>query len=141
MSTNMINLGINEDVVKPILDKHIQAAVLANIGNPEELIQKVVAVALSQKVNRDGNVSRYSGDNQYDYLEVLTGKAIRKAAEEALKEWLKENSQLVKEAVIKELNKPVRQNSIAKAFADAVEESLQCSWRFGCDIMFVREDD
>lgn len=57
MSANMINLGINEDVVKPILEKQIQAAILANIGNPEELIQKVVSTALSQKVDSDGRVS------------------------------------------------------------------------------------
>lgn len=141
MSANMINLEINENVVKPILEKQIQAAILANIGNPEELIQKVVSTALSQKVDSDGRVSRYSGDNKYDYLDVLTTKSIQKAAEEALRDWLEENSQLVKEAVIKELNKPARQHSIAKAFADAVESSLQCSWRFGCDISFIKRDD
>ena len=141
MSANMINLEINEDVVKPILEKQIQAAILANIGNPEELIQKVVSTALSQKVDSGGRVSGYSGDNKYDYLDVLTTKSIQKAAEEALRDWLEENSQLVKKAVIKELNKPARRHSIAKAFADAVESSLQCSWRFSCDVSFIKRDD
>ena len=49
MSANMINLGIDENIVKPILEKQIQAAILANIGNPEELIPKVVSTALVTK--------------------------------------------------------------------------------------------
>ena len=34
MSANMINLELNEDVDKPILENQIQAAILANIGKP-----------------------------------------------------------------------------------------------------------
>lgn len=138
---NMINLGINPDMIKPILEKQIQTAVLANIGNPEELIKNVVSIALSQKVNRDGNLSQYSSDNRFDYLEILTGKAIRKAAEESLGDWLKENSQLVKAMVIQETNKPERQNSLVAAFANAVEDSLKCSWRFSCDVSFHKDDE
>jgi hypothetical protein len=144
MSANMINLGMHEDVVKPILEKQIQAAIHAIIGNPEELIQKVVSAALSQKVDSDGRVSRYSGDKKYGYLDVLTRKSIQKVAEEALRDWLEENAQLVKEAVIKELNKPARQRSIAIAFAGAVESSL---WRIfnviidNRDVSFIKRDD
>ncbi|MDD4565489.1 MAG: hypothetical protein PHE79_08485, partial [Eubacteriales bacterium] len=98
----MMNLEINEDMVKPILEKQIQAAVLANIGNPEELISKTVSLALSQKVNNDGKVDKSSYYNNHDFLELLTGNAIREAAEKSLREWLKENTQLVKAMVIRE---------------------------------------
>ena len=43
--------------------------------------------------------------------------------------------------VIQEMNKPERQNSLVRAFADAVEESLRCSWRFNCDIRFDKKGD
>ncbi|MDP4158192.1 MAG: hypothetical protein Q8911_00305 [Bacillota bacterium] len=139
--SNMINLGISEDMVKPILEKQIQAAILANMGNPEELIRNVVSTALRQKVDKDGKVSSYSSDNRYDYLDVLVGKTIRKAAEDSLTEWLKENSQMVKALVIQEMNKPERQNSLVGAFAKSVEDSLKCSWRFNCDVRFDKIDD
>lgn len=139
--SNMINLGISEDMVKPILEKQIQAAILANIGNPEELIRKTISVALHQKVSKSGTISQYSSDNNYDYLEILVGQTIRNAAEESLKEWLKENSQMVKALVVQEMNKPERQNSLVGAFAKSVEDSLRCSWRFNCDIKFLKEGD
>lgn len=139
--SNMINLGINEDMVKPILEKQIQAAILANIGNPEELIRKTVSIALNQKVDRDGKISGYSSDNRYDYLEILTGQAIRKAAKEALQAWLEENTQLVRKMVIEEMNKPKRQESLVGAFADAVEKSLKFDWRFDCNVNFLKLED
>jgi hypothetical protein len=138
---NMINLGINADMVKPIIEKQIQAAIMANIGNPEELISKTVALAMRQKVDSKGHISNYSSDNRYDYLEVLTGNAIREAAKEALQEWLKDNQQLVKKMVIKEMNRPERQKSLVGAFVNAVEDSLNCSWRFYCDVHFKEDDE
>ena len=140
MATDMVSLQINEDMVKPILEKQIQAAIMANIGDPSLLIEKVVARALSVKVDDEGKVNSYSSYNKYDYIESLTAIEIRKAAKEALGEWLKENMALVKEMVIKEMNKPNRQRSIANAFANAVEESLSCNWNFKCDIQFQKKD-
>lgn len=139
MSEKMMSLELNEEMVKPIIEKQIQAAIMANIGKPEELIQKVVATALRQKVDKEGKISSYSSDNKFDYIDVLTGKAIRNAAQEALDQWLKENTQLVKAMVIKEMNNPERQNSLVSAFANAVEENLKCSWRFNCDISFTKD--
>lgn len=136
MSEEMMSLRINEDMVKPILEKQIQAAIMANIGNPEQLIEKVVAVALSKKVSENGNVSSYSSENRYDYLDVLVGQTIREAAKVALKEWLAVNQDLLKSAVTKELNKPARLKSIVGAFADAAENSFKCDWRFSCDVNF-----
>jgi len=137
MGNEMMSLQINQDMVKPILEKQIQAAIMANIGDPEQLIGKVVTVALSQKVNKEGRVDSYSSYNTYDYLEILTGQAIREAAKDALKEWLADNQELLKVAVTKELNKPARLKSIVGAFADAAENSFNCDWRFNCDIKFT----
>lgn len=140
MKTDMVSLQINEEMVKPILEKQIQAAVMAGIGNPEQLIQKVVSVALSHKVDKNGDVSRYSSDNTHDYLDVLVGKTIREAANSALTEWLAENKTLVKEMVIKEMSKPARQKTLVAAFADAVEKSFSCKWNFQCDVSFKEKD-
>jgi|GEM_PF-4736430 len=138
---NMINLGINEDMVKPILQKQIEAAVLARLGNTEELIRKTVSFALNEKVDKNGNVSTYRSDNSYDFLELLVGKAIREAAEESLRDWLKDNVQIVKAMVTKEMNNPERQGTLIKSFADTVEEALRYSWNFRCDVRFDKKED
>jgi len=140
MKNGLVNLNISEDIVRPIIEKQIQAAVLANIGDPEETIGKLVSLALKQKVNSEGYVSKYDCENRYDFLEVMTGAAIREAAKEALKKWLSDNAELMKKKVIEELNKPERRESIVGAFADAVERSFKFQWNFGCNINFTKQD-
>ena len=66
MSEKMMSFELNEDMVKPILEKQIQTAILANIGKPKELIGKIVSIALREKVSDNGKKSECSSSNKYD---------------------------------------------------------------------------
>lgn len=140
MENNMVSLKVDEQMVSSILEKQIQAAIVAQLGNQEQLIEKAVKIALSEKVGIDGTKSRYDSDNRHDFLEVLASKSIREAATGALREWLTENQIKIKKAVLKELETPARQRSIATAYADAIENSIKCSWNMTCNINFERKD-
>jgi hypothetical protein len=140
METNMVSLKIDETMVSKVLEKQIQAAIVAQLGNQEQLIERAVSVALSKKVNSDGKVDQYSSYNTHDFLEVLAAKSIREAATEALKEWIHENQVKIKNAVLKELNTPTRQRSIATSYANAIEESLKCNWNMTCNIQFKERE-
>lgn len=140
MKESLVNLTISEDMVAPIVEKQLQAAVLAQLGNPEELIAKTVALALREKVNNQGEVSRYSYENTRDFVEVITVNAIHEAARTTLKAWLAENSQILKQKLIAELNKPGRRESIVAAFAEAAENAFRCSWSFQCNVQFKERE-
>ena len=142
MENRMVSLTVDEAMVSSVLEKQIQAAIVAQLGNQDDLIAQAVKVALSQKVDRNGKVDQYDSYNKYDFLEVLASKSIRKAATDALHDWLEENSGKVRDAVLEELNTPSRQRSIAVAYADAIESSLTCKWDMRCNIEFKeREED
>lgn len=134
-------MNVDQSVVTAVLEKQIQAAIVANLGAEKDLIAKAVTTALEKKVDENGNVSKYSSDNLYDYLEVVCGKAIRDTAKIAIKEWLEKNCEKIHKAVMAELNKPRRAQSIAKAFADSVAESVKCGWRVHTDIKFQQKHE
>src|SRR4051812_12660374 len=99
-------IGIPDDVIKPIVQARVQAAIVEALGREADLVGAAVAAALSQKVNDKGEVDgRYSYDNKYSFLEVMTNKYIREAASEALKEHLEKAKAGIKEKVRKELEK------------------------------------
>lgn len=133
---DMVSLKVDENLVLPVIQKQIQAAIIENLGSGEEIIGRMVKVALSQKVNQRGVVSKYQSDNKHDYLEVVAGNAIREAATDALREWLDKNKAKIRKAVLTELKSPSRQKTMAKAFADAVEESITNRWLFKANISF-----
>lgn len=141
MDNEMVSLKIDQTMVSSVLTKQIQAAIVAQLGDQDELISHAVKVALSIKVDRKGKVSDYSSDNRYDFLEILATNSIHEAAKAALDEWLQENSAKIKEAVLEELKTPSRQRSIAVAYADAIEHSLTTSWNMNCNIVFKEKEE
>jgi len=141
MAEEMASLKINNDIITPIIEKQIQAAIVANLGNHEELIGKMVSLALHVKVNDKGRIDQYSSYNKYDFLEVLTSTVIQEAARNALIDWLHVNSQKIRTSVFIELAKPTRQKSMAKAFADAVESSITSKWHMNCTVNFDKDRD
>ena len=142
MENEMVSLKVDEKMVSSVLEKQIQAAIVQQLGNQDDLIAQAVKVALSQKVDHDGKRSQYESSNRYDFLEILAGKSIRKAATDALNDWLEENNGKIRDAVLEELKTPSRQRSIAVAYADAIEHSLTCTWDMRCNIEFKeREED
>lgn len=137
MDNEVVSLKVDPSLVTSILEKRIQSAIVSQLGNEEELIGHAVKLALSAKVDYKGDPNcRYESDKKYDFLEVLTTTSIQTAAKEALNEWLAENKKKIRAVVLKELNSPERQDSIAKAYADAIESSLTTSWNMKCDIHF-----
>ena len=68
---NLLSLKIDDSVIKPIVEKQIQAAIVTAIGNKEDLIDSLVKTALHQKVNSNGNIGSYSSDNKFDFLDMV----------------------------------------------------------------------
>jgi len=139
--TDLVSLTVDPNLIQDVLKRRIEAAIVSQLGNGEELIGKAVCAALSAKVNSSGKVSNSRYDNRYDFLELLAENSIREAATAALREWIAEKQDVIKKAVLAELKKPNRQKSIAAAYADALEHSLSCSWRMDCKVNFTNNDD
>ena len=115
-----MKIDVGENIVEPIIRDQIAAAVAAHLGNPEEMIRKLVAVALNVKVNQNGIVSSSSYDNKYNFLEALAGKAIREATTLALEKIIAEQAPTIQAAIEDELRKRPKKTaaSIMAAFID-----------------------
>ena len=128
----MVSLSVSNEMVRSVLDQQISAAIVAALGDSDRLLENVVSLALNQKVDKDGKPCGYG--EKYAFVDVMAKHSVQDAAKEAMKTWLTENSEKIKEAVIKEMKKPKRVNSIAKAFADAVENSIKLGWTLNCNV-------
>jgi hypothetical protein len=140
MENDMVNLRINEDLVTRIVEKQVIAAVMANIGDPEELIGAVVQKALQTKVDSDGNINSYDHNNRHNFMEYLVTKKVKEMAEKLLIEWLEDNNKVLKEILKKELDKKTNMNKLIKSYMNSFEESLACTWRFDANIVFTQEE-
>lgn len=140
MSEQPVQLKIDEGLIRGILEKRIEAEIVQALGNPTELIGKVVRAAMRIKVNSEGKRGSYSSDNRYDFIEIMCERTIQQMARDSFMEWLEANKAIIRTAVIDEMKRPQRQKTIAKAFADAVENGLTTSWNMKCQVDLIKKD-
>lgn len=138
MGNDIVSLNIDGEIISSALEKKIQAEIVSSLGRPEELIERVVQSALREKVAWDGKKSKYSSDNKFDFIEILSKQVIFQMAKTAVEEFVTDNKELIKNAVAKEMRKPKRINSIAEAFLLAIEESIDMRMMINCSVNFER---
>lgn len=124
-----VQLTIGKEIVNPIVEAKIKEAILSALGGGEQLIAKVVDQILKQKVNEKGSVSSYSHDNKFTWLDVVLTNQINEIARDAIKEEISKNSQVIKEALVKNLQSKKGANLVANALLDAMNGSFTQSWR------------
>jgi hypothetical protein len=129
-----IALTISQDVVKPIVDAKIQAAIVAALGDGTDLIRAAVAKALEVRVDRDGNISRYDSDNKYPYMEAVCERLIRESTGKALAAWVEENKPKIEAELKKVLSKSG--NKLAAALAAGLLESVKSDVKHTVNITF-----
>lgn len=140
MENKLLSFQVDEGLVKPIVEKQIQSAIVAALGNKDDLLDAIIKQALAQKVNQEGRVSQYNSDNKFNFVDITINKAVREAVSEAVKEWAAENKEKVRKVVEKELNKNETYKKITESFIDALTKSLSSSWSTRCEIRFEERE-
>ena len=135
MSNATVN--IPSDVLEPIVMAQVSAGIVAALGQPEQLIAKVVERALALKVDSDGTRSDYSNYNTHNLIEVLAGKAIREVTEQAIRQWVQERKPEIEAQVRKGLARS--ESRFAKALVDGLVENAKSKWDFKCDVIIASD--
>lgn len=99
-----VNLSISQEVVKPIIEAKIQAAITKELEGAATMMDRIVYRVLMAKVDSDGKESCYArGD--LTYVQWLCQECIRKAALSALEEASKSMQPKLKALIVKELER------------------------------------
>ena len=125
-----VNLSISQEVVQPIIEAKIHAAVCEALSGSQQIVSDVVTRVLNTTVNSDGKPSTYRSD--IPYIQWLCTKAIRNAATEAVRRYVDSAN----ERLVVEIEKAMQKRS--KAFAvnlvQSLIESTKSSWRLKVDV-------
>ena len=137
----MVQLGINPDLIKPIVENQIKSAILAARGGADNLVESVVNALMTEKVNEKGQKSSYSGENKYNWFDVIVTNTVREAIQAEIKNAILENANVFKDALVHQLTSKSGANAVAKALIDGLNKTFESSWRSKISISFVGNDD
>lgn len=138
---NLMSLNLSADMIKPIIEKTIQANVLSALNGWEGVVADMVNTVLTTKVNENGKISSYSGDNRYTWLEINLNRRIKELVENEVKKQIEESAGAIREAVRKQITSKAGSNAVAKAVVDGLIGSFEKSWSSRIEISFAKNED
>lgn len=132
-----VAIQVGKDIVQPIVDAKIQAAVIAALDCEHEMVGLAVAKVLQQKVERNGEIPRYGDSNCIPYVQFLFESTLKKAAGAAVASWVKDNEQKIRDSLVKQL--PRQLDAIAKSFCESLVKAASNEWHFHIELTDSRE--
>jgi hypothetical protein len=113
---------IPNDIIKPILEAHVQAALAKAFGDGSRLLEVAVSRVLNQQVDGEGKVSHYTRSDSPTWLEWLMAAKMREAISEALVKGMEVYKERIKAQVVKEIGNS--KSGLAKQLITAMVENL-----------------
>ncbi|RZZ85656.1 hypothetical protein [Pseudoxanthomonas winnipegensis] len=113
---NQPTLSIPKDIIEPIVQANIAAAVAGAMGPSGEILRQAVASILTMRVDHEGKPSTYG--NNRTWIDWAIGDAIKKAARAAIEEQTANLQESIKAYIAAELKK--KNSPIVKQIADGM---------------------
>jgi len=129
-----LNLEVDEQLIAESAKNVIQAAVVAALGNKDDLVRSVVNYVLMKRVDENGKVSSYDRENKYTVLEAFVLSAVRETAKEAVQEIVEENRAEFKRLLKKQLTETKTLDAFTRSFIDGSMEAVANKYRANINI-------
>lgn len=126
MATENFAFPIPNDVLEPYIKAAVSSAITSALGDGVELVRKAVDAALMQKVDLNGEVSKYYPDNKFNFVEIVAREKIMAIAREAINEMAEGMRPTIQAFVRAHIEN--KQDEISKALVDGLIGSLETSW-------------
>lgn len=132
---NDVSIQVGKDIVKPIVEAKITAAIVAELANIQpRLIEEMITKLLHTKVDRDGKPSNYSHDTPF--MEWIVRDGVINATREALNEIVATEKPKIKRELMRVLR---RQNAtIAENFIAYLESNTKERWKTNISVTFSK---
>lgn len=128
------SVNIPTDLIKPVIEAEVQAAIIRGLGHSDQLIRNMVTHILERKVDENGKDCHYSREN---LLDVLAKKAIKDAVKLMVDEWVKSQMPFIQKQLETELSK--KKNGLAALMTQGLADALKSGWRFQVNCQFKDE--
>lgn len=138
---NLMSLNLSADMIKPIIEKTIQANVLSALNGWEGVVTDMVNAVLTTKVDKNGNISDYSSENRYSWVEVNLNRRIKELVEDEVKKQIEKSADAIRDAVRKQITSRAGSNAIAEAVVDGLIGTFEKSWNSRINISFDKNGD
>lgn len=127
-----MSLNIDDNLVRPVVEKEIEAAIVRELEKSDQLIPKLIRSVLYQKVDYEGRPSNYSSDKNRTYLDYTFEQAIKSATKAAINTWVENYKDEFESLLEKEIRSP--KSGLSKSILEAFTKTVTDHWRFTVNV-------
>lgn len=124
-----IDIAAGDDLIMPIIQQKVQVAIVEALGNERGIIERVVAEAITRKVEK----SKYSSVH-VPWIDKVCSDVIREAASEAIKEWANSHKQSIADEFLRQLKTKKTSSSVVRAMIDGLVGAVDSKWKFSVEL-------
>lgn len=117
---------IPNSILEPYIKNAVSGAIIGALGGGEDLIKKAIEQVLNLKVDSSGNVNKYTSDNKFNLIEIVSQNAIKTITIKLINEMVKSLEPDIKKSLEGQIKRQHRE--IARVLVDKTIESLSSSW-------------
>lgn len=119
-----VSLTVGEDLVTPVIEAKIQAAIVEALGGQGAVIERLVAETLERKVPKGDY-----GYKQWTLLEKICHETLTKAVEAAVQEWAKSHVEKIKAECLKQITSKKGMSSLVEQMLSGLANVASSHWR------------
>lgn len=135
-----VELKISKDVVKPILEAKIKAALLDSMGvSYERIVKDMLDHYLNEEVDSTGKPSTYRRDSDRRRIDFLLNNCIEEAVKTAIVEHVQKDKERLAVEVQKYFQSKKGNNALARAVSDGMIDSMKNIWQFNVGVTVGRD--
>jgi hypothetical protein len=136
---DLASIQLSPELFKPIIEQHIKNAMAAALGDPTKAIEAIVNQCLSQKVDSSGRVSNSSYDNKHNFMDIVFRNMIQEVTKVEITKWAAENTEIIRNAIVKQISTKKGIDSFAKAMIDGVVKCMENTYKVHVEMNFKSE--
>ena len=80
-----LTFPIPKELLEPFIQQAVSTSIISALGDGKELINRAVYETVKMKVDKHGEVSKYSSDNKYTLLDIIAKNEIKRIVVDTVK--------------------------------------------------------
>jgi len=124
-----MSLEISQEYIENLTKELLTQSLIETLDAKNTIVQSIVKEVLSTKVDSQGRVSTYRGDEHRTYLKYLCEKMIREEVASVAEEMLEKNRAAIRESIRKEISKKATMDKMTDCFINSVLDGMGNRYR------------
>ena len=126
---SQVGVTVSENLILPILEAKVQAAIIEALGDERSLIERVVTAALTKKIKPD----QYS-HKEVPWIEHVCQNVIQAAARDAIEQWAGSQKEAITQEFLRQLKTRKTSSSVVGAMIEGLNAAASHKWKFSVEL-------